>query len=296
MTPLAGAPLREIVTPEGVPLRFTLARAGDRAGAFLVDAVIISTAVVVVTVATVMLTVATRGIGLAVGLLAFFLLRNFYFTWFECLRQGATPGKRLLGLRVIDAHGGSLTPEAVFTRNLMREVELFLPLLALLAPEALLPDVPGWARLPALAWLFVLASLPLFNRDRLRLGDLVAGTVVVLAPRAALREDLSAEGRSKVRSVADWTFTPEQLDVYGIQELQVLETLLRQPNRRPATLEAVAEQIRMKIGLVSLGAGEIDVEAFLRAFYTAQRARLEHRMLLGERRQSKRAGRLKRRL
>ncbi len=290
MIALAGATVREVVAPEGVPLRFTLARAGDRVGAFLIDGVIVVGAAVLVAVATAALTLAARGVGLAAGLLAFFLLRNFYFTWFECRWQGATLGKRLLGVRVIDAHGGTLTPEAVFARNLMREVEFFLPLTALLAPEALLPDVPTWARPLALAWLFAFAFLPLFNRDRLRVGDLVAGTLVVLAPKAVLREDLSAHRRA---SSPAWTFTPEQLDVYGIHELQVLETLLRQPSRNPATLEAVAEQIRMKIGWAP-GVGEVDAEAFLRAFYTAQRARLEHRMLLGERRQSKKPGRLRR--
>jgi uncharacterized RDD family membrane protein YckC len=290
MSAFAGMHHREIVTPEGVPLRFAVARAGDRVGAFVIDGLIIVGATLVVVLSAALLTAATRGLGMAVGMVAFFLLRNFYFPWFECLWHGATPGKRLLGLRVIDAHGGTLTPEAVIARNLMREVELFVPLVALLAPEALLPGVPGWVRFLAFLWVFICALLPFFNRDRLRVGDLVAGTMVVLAPKAVLLEDLSASPPARgSQAPAGPVFTDEQLDLYGIRELQVLESLLRQGNARPEALEAVAARIQHKIGWTG---GEVDPEEFLRRFYTAQRARLEHRMVLGERRESKRAGRL----
>ena len=287
-------PYREIVTPEGVPLRFTLARAGDRLGAFLIDGVLIVGLSFLLVGATLFLAAAARGLGLAIGLVAFFLLRNFYFTWFECLWQGTTPGKRAVGVRVIDAHGGMLTAEAVFARNLMREVELFVPAVALLAPEALLPGVPAGLRYLSLAWLFVFALLPLFNRDRLRVGDLVGGTLVVRAPRAALREDLSALAPAR-GDAPGLSFTAEQLDVYGIRELQVLETLLRQSRPRPEALEAIARKIQYKIGWTAASGQAVGAEAFLRAFYTAQRARLEHRLLLGERREKKRAGRLTRR-
>jgi uncharacterized RDD family membrane protein YckC len=285
---------RELLTPEGVPLRLTLARAGDRIGAFAIDAFLIVAAAVVAALASVVLGVAARGMGAAVALLAFFLLRNFYFIWFECAWHGATPGKRALGLRVIDAHGGMLTPEAVFARNFMREVELFLPMVALLAPEALLPDVPAWLRYLSLAWLFVFALLPLFNRDRLRLGDLVGGTIVVRTPKAVLRPDLSAEEPRRGTVPSGIAFRTEQLDVYGIQELQVLESLLRQRRPNPMALDAVARKIQEKIGWVPPDGRRPDAGDFLKAFYTAQRARLEQRLLLGERRQRKRAGRLTR--
>lgn len=287
---MSEASLRTVVTPEGVPLHFALASTGERLGAFLVDAVVIVLASVAVGLLTAVSSLATRGFGLALGLLAFFLLRNLYFSWFECLWQGATPGKRALGLRVIDAQGGVLTPEAVFARNLMREVELFLPLVAALAPEALLPDVPGWLRYLSLAWLFAFALLPLFNRDRLRVGDLVGGTLVIRSPRMTLHEDLSAADRG-----AEISFTAEQLDLYGIRELHVLESLLRQRRPKREALEAVARQIQRKIGWEPPAARHVASGHFLRAFYSAQRARLEQRLLFGERREAKRSGRLTRR-
>ena len=81
------------------------------------------------------------------ALLLSFALRSFYFIFFELRWQGATPGKRALGLRVIDRKGGRLKPEAVFARNLMREVEMFLPISLL------------WVIVVA-GWLFMLGKVP----------------------------------------------------------------------------------------------------------------------------------------
>ena len=287
--------VREIVTPEGVPVRFVVARAGDRLGAFAIDGFIIVAASVVLLLVAVPAAAALPGAAAAIALVAFFLLRNFYFTYFEC-RTGTTPGKRLVGLRVIDAHGGMLTAEAVFARNLMREIELFLPLVALLAPEALAPDVPAWLRLPCLAWLLVFALLPFFNGDRLRVGDLVGGTLVVRRPEVILRHDLSATTpTARGPEPALLAFTAEQLDLYGITQLQLLEKVLRDAYRNRDALAPVADRIQRKIGWMAPTGRPVEAEEFLRAFYNAQRTRLEQRLLLGERRQEKRAGRLSRR-
>ena len=57
-----------------------------------------------------------------------FLARYGYFLAFELGPRGATPGKRLIGIRVASRDGGRLTAEAVIARNLLRDIELFLPL------------------------------------------------------------------------------------------------------------------------------------------------------------------------
>lgn len=88
---MSAARLRTLVTPEGVPLHFALAGTGDRLGAFLIDVVIIVLASAALGLLTVLSALATRGFGLALGMLAFFVIRSFYFTWFECRWQGATP-------------------------------------------------------------------------------------------------------------------------------------------------------------------------------------------------------------
>jgi uncharacterized RDD family membrane protein YckC len=234
-----------------------------------------------------------------------FLLWNFYFIYFEISGGGATFGKRKMGVRVISRDGGPLTAEAVFARNLMRNLEFYLPVTALLAPAALLPDSPGWGQLLALGWMAVFALMPFFNQDRLRCGDLVAGTLVVRAPIAVLFSDLS--DRATVRPVMrpqptgrtgpppppppaeEFPFSREQLDIYGIHELQVLEDLLRRDDQGTLdtrVLEDVCEKIKLKVGW-PVDRWQVSPRPFLQAFYRAQRAALEQKMLFGQRRERK---------
>jgi len=282
--------VREVVSPEGVPLHFEVAPVGDRLGALALDLMWIGLGTGAVLFALAMaLRVGGQSerfgdLAMAVLLLASFLIRTFYFAFFELTWRGQTPGKRRTGLRVVDARGGALTAEAILTRNLTRELELFLPLVALTAPAALLPDAPGWAGLLALAWGLIFGLLPLFNRERQRVGDFVAGTVVVRLPSVPLLHDLVAvHGGPEVSALR---FTPAQLEVYGVYELQVLEQVLRDEGKPgyASALAIVASRVRAKIGWDGPPAGD---EVFLRAFYAALRARLEHRLLLGRRRADK---------
>jgi hypothetical protein len=77
-------------------------------------------------------------------------------------------------------------------------------------------------------------------------------------------------------------FSLQQLDAYGIKELQVLEDVLRRFDRKAVTV--VAARIRQKIGYP---AGEESDGAFLSAYYAGLRQRLEARALLGRRRVDK---------
>jgi uncharacterized RDD family membrane protein YckC len=280
--------VREIETPEGVPLRVVLAPRGERAVAFLFDGAIWGGAIVVIAV---LAALAARGGNFETSwtspfvVVAAFLLRSFYYTWFELRWGGRTPGKRKLRLRVIDRHGGPLTAEAVIARNLMREVEVFLPLSLLLAPEVMWPGGSVAVQWLASLWAFVLALMPLFNRGRLRAGDMVGGTMVVVEPRLELLDEL---GGGAGASPGDYLFTPAQLAVYGAYELQVLEKLLR---REPSAgyadaLAVVAERIKQKLDWKPSGEPPDDFR-FLRAYYVALRRHLEHRMLLGRRRADK---------
>jgi len=119
---------REILTPEGVVLQVTLAQRGERAAAVIVDLIIIVSVVVALWIlaALTFFGAGLGGWGLSFMIIASFAIRSFYFAFFELRWRGATPGKRLMGLRVVDRRGGRLTSEAIFARNLMREVELFI--------------------------------------------------------------------------------------------------------------------------------------------------------------------------
>jgi uncharacterized RDD family membrane protein YckC len=289
--------VHRIRTPEGLSLPFTVAPAGDRLGAFLIDLLVIVLGSVLVWFIGGLSTVVGAGAaGLSFALLVSFLLWNFYFIVCEVHWGGTTLGKRKLGLRVISRSGGPLTAEAIFARNLMRNLEFYLPIPVLLAPSSFFPGARGWAGLLAGGWVLVFALMPLFNRDRLRCGDMVAGTLVVRAPVSVLLPDLASRTapvlpRPRAAAPAEaFTFTREQLDIYGIHELQILEDLLRRDEQGTldgAVLADVCEKIKTKIGWPP-DQWHVPVVPFLQAFYRAQRALLEQKMLFGQRREKKR--------
>lgn len=281
---------RDITTPEGVPLRFELAGRSERATAVIIDLTIMFVAVVVMVLAIVFLAFGGADAGgwmLGVGLLLFFALRNFYFTFFELRWHGTTPGKRAVRIRVIDRNGGRLRPESVFARNLMREVELFLPLTLVVSANT--TGAGDWSVVLALIWAGIFTLMPLFNKDHMRAGDIVGGTWVIKAPRSVLMPDVAqataAKGLPAGTPSPEYGFTRKQLEIYGIYELQTLETVLRQQGAGAGETQAeVCIRIQRKIGWTG---GGVQPKRFLEAFYTALRAHLENRMLFGERRESK---------
>ena len=288
-----GSPLaRWIETPEGVVLPVELGQRGERAVAFILDLLIVL-GIVIGLYMLLILAVIGGGIGrnvnwlFALVMLASFFVRSFFFAFFELRWQGTTPGKRAMGLKVMDRAGGPLKPQAVLARNLMREVEVFLPITVLLS-GIFRGDL--WSTLLTIGWLGVFIMMPVFNRDALRVGDMIAGTWVVAAPKGALQKDLAHDdGAPKAGAgpTTAYSFTTAQLDVYGIYELQTLEGVLRddRPNAPKVRLE-VERRIRRKIDMPETP-GRPDTERFLREFYTALRARLERRMLFGVRRRDK---------
>jgi uncharacterized RDD family membrane protein YckC len=280
----------ELVSPEQVPLRFRSGDPGRRVGALVIDFLLLELAVLGLAFAYSLADPGPSGEAAAViVLLGSFLARTFYFPWFELRWQGRTPGKRRMGLRVVARDGGPLTAEMVFARNLTRELEVFVPLSVLVAGAGLMgPEVPAWVSFALLAWALVLMLVPLANRQHLRVGDLVAGTVVVAEPRPELLPDLAGEARDS-RADREYVFRREHLDVYGIEELSVLEQVLRRPPspQHDELLARLAETIQGKVDWRPEPGAPYHPERFLRAFYAAQRQRLEQGLLVGRRRERK---------
>ncbi len=273
-----------LLTPEGAELRFADATASERIVAFGLDAIAVLLVLLVGSL------VLAPMLGAAPVLLLVFFARQFWFAWFETRRNGSTPGKRRFNLRVIRADGGPLTTEIVLARNLTREVELFLPLQLLAAPDFYDGEHAGLIALLAWGWVLLLLFFPLTNRQRLRVGDLLAGTRVVVVPPARLLRDLAARpaGTNAAAAGDDLVFREAHLRIYGIRELDVLEDVLRKATAPGAkeTLAAVAASIQKRIGWTPPAKPPEDL-AFLRAFYAAQRRHLEHHLLLGRRRERK---------
>jgi uncharacterized membrane protein SpoIIM required for sporulation/uncharacterized RDD family membrane protein YckC len=147
----------EVETPEHVVLDLEIAGIGSRALAALVDMLILTGAMLAVSLVLGLL----GGFGLTLGRwgAAFLLLAGFgawtgYFIFFEAVRRGQTPGKRMVGIRVLMDTGHAVTPGAAAVRNLLRLADFLPP--------------------PYLAGLLLIA----FHPRAKRLGDLVAGTVV----------------------------------------------------------------------------------------------------------------------
>jgi uncharacterized RDD family membrane protein YckC len=151
-------------TPEGIMIELRPAGLTSRFYAFLLDWLIRIGILYAVAIAA----TGMSGIGTALILILFFGLEWLYPVAFELSRWGATPGKRVMGLKVVMDSGLPITPAASFTRNLLRVAD-FLPML----------------------YGFALASM-LIRKDFKRLGDIAAATLVVYqplpSPKIALRD------------------------------------------------------------------------------------------------------------
>jgi len=283
---------RTITTPEGLDLTFTLASRGSRLAALVLDLIfmgLVLLAMIIVlgftagSLANLDSRLKDNGASghalqalVIVFLALLFLLRNGWFLFFELGPRGATPGKRITSLRIAARDGARLTTEMVLARNLLRDIEIFLPIAAMTA--ALGSDASQGINWIMAGWFAIFALFPFFNRDALRAGDLVAGTWVIEAPRAKLETTMTA-----APVAATYRFGAVELAAYGEFELQTLERVLRD-GQEPA-MDAVAAAICGKIGWSPPQGAEI--RPFLEAYYTALRAQLEQGMRFGKRKSTK---------
>lgn len=282
---------RVLVTPEGIAVPVTVASRGARAGALMLDLTFIfllilgSTLLLFYIAGGAVQTLSEVENNSAAGralqflmivwIIILFLFRNAYFLYFELGPRGATPGKRLAGIRIAARDGGRLTAEMVIARNLLRDIELFLPIVFLSSAGV----ESGAAWLAATGWFLIFMLFPMFNRDALRAGDIIAGSWVVERPRQKLESVLSSAQRTR------YQFGEAELSVYGEYELQALERVLRE--RRHESIESVYQTISAKIGRTD---GWNDERAFLEDYYTQLRARLEAGMRMGRRKADKFVG------
>ena len=279
-----------LVPPEGVPLNLPIATIAARCGAQLVDFIITTVASVALYLSIIAVTQpGMAGKGAIGGMIVLVFGAPFYMLC-ELFMNGRTPGKRLVGIRVVSRDGRGLSTHQIVMRNLTKEVEVFLPISFLLS----FSTMPGWLVIIMFTWLAAVFCVPIVNRANQRLGDLAAGTAVIIDPKPVLLEDMAtkADRASRERFV----FTTAQLDIYGAYELQVLEKLLRpdaktgmasKPNdERHKGMMAVGERIRAKIAFPET-VEPADEEAFLRSFYVSQREYLEQKKLFGDGRADK---------
>jgi uncharacterized RDD family membrane protein YckC len=274
--------INDFIPPEGVPITFDLASRGTRLGAQLLDILITFGGLALVILFLFYTNILAGSALIALFLLLTFFVRIPYYIFAELVWNGRTPGKRITGIRVISATGQRLTPHQIVARNLMKEVEVFLPITTLFGAD----DLGTAAGLAMVVWMFVVLLVPFLNRKRQRLGDMIGDTLVVNMPKAILLPDLATADKPARQR---FQFDPEHLEIYGKYELQTLETLLRTPPKTQEQYERmrdVARTIIRRIGYTEKVAA-IDHREFLMAFYAQQRGFLENRHLFGDSRKDK---------
>ena len=159
-----------IETPEQITLELPLAGIGSRALAFAFDMLLQFAAIILLIIAAALISaafllifrpilpqslpVSSVYMGLYFILAAISLLHLGYFIFFEIRRNGQTPGKKKLQIRVIKESGRPITAMEAVARNLLR----------------LIDGIGSYA-----AGLICMV----LSRQHKRLGDYAAGTLVV---------------------------------------------------------------------------------------------------------------------
>jgi uncharacterized RDD family membrane protein YckC len=164
-----------IRTPEGITFSLLLAGPVTRFLAWVLDVGCLLVLAIGVGMMLGLLGSITPDLARALGVLAYFIIQIGYRIASEWLWRGQTLGKRLLRLRVMDAHGLKLRFSQIVIRNLLRFVDM----------------------LPALY--VVGGAATLLNRRSQRLGDIAANTVVVRNPSIE-QPDLGQLAGSKFNS------------------------------------------------------------------------------------------------
>jgi uncharacterized RDD family membrane protein YckC len=236
----------EIETPEHISFSHRLAGPSQRVAAYLIDFLIRG---VIVGVILMVLVVASQGAMAFIGdetasgmfagavLIVAFILEWGYFVFCEMLMNGQSPGKKMLGLRVVRQDGAPLGFGDSALRNLMRAMDGFPPL----------PFASGIASYAV--------GLTVLSRDEhfRRLGDMVAGTIVVREARANVDGPLHLGETEPLPVGGRLPLTRD--------EIETIEVFLRRlPRLHPARAEELAGLLAPALA-ARLGLDEEDTQA-----------------------------------
>ena len=242
-----------IDTPEQVALDFSLASIGSRFLALATDSLIqfgVAALVLIVAVAAewiLALSLRSNPWVLAVLVLGWFVVYYGYFAIFEVAWNGQTPGKRLVGLRVISVTGRPISAYEAILRNVVRIAD----------------QMPG---------IYAVGIISVFVTERSqRLGDLAAGTVVV-HERAVEIADLSP--RAEAPSVT----TQHGAERLNAEEIAVIELFFRRRDQlggyeRSRIARQIAERVRARLDSTT----NMNNEQFLEEIVAEYRARTRYR-------------------
>jgi uncharacterized RDD family membrane protein YckC len=215
-----------IETPEQIALELPLAGVGSRFLAIAVDTLLQIAASVALVLLLLLVALVAGGQWLAgcvaPVVLVFFIFFIYwgYFAFFETIWKGQTPGKRVAHIRVIKESGRPINAFEAIARNLVRVVDF----------------------LPALYGVGVVCML--LNERNRRLGDFVAGTVVV-------HESRSEDVKPYVETAPTAVSVTSDVAQLAREDLLLIETYLQRRNDldwvvREKMAEEIAARIRTK--------------------------------------------------
>ncbi len=244
-------------TPESIELEFTLAGIGSRAWALVIDynilgAILIGFLAIIWTISSVLVeswgrTFGTRNIELWLGAIAFitaFAIYTSYFVFFETLWQGQTPGKRLAKIRVIQDDGRLIGLQQATLRALIRSVD----------------DT-----------FFIGALLIMLTKKEKRLGDLLAGTIVIQTEASTTSASFPVS--SKAQEIAILLQNQANISQLLPDEFATIRDYLQRrekmtPKAKNEVSLQLAKQTKAIIGLDKLPT-PVEPDVFLEAVYWA---------------------------
>jgi uncharacterized RDD family membrane protein YckC len=164
----------EIVTPENIAFHYRVAGPFRRMPAYILDLFVRWAVLFVISIVCSLAGIVMGGMAFAVIMVSSFLLEWFYGGVFETFMNGQTPGKWVLGIRVLSVDGKPINGIQAVLRNVLRFADM-MPLLSL----QMISDIPMYA-IPTFGLALVTMTM---SRRYQRLGDLVCGTIVVIEER-----------------------------------------------------------------------------------------------------------------
>jgi uncharacterized membrane protein SpoIIM required for sporulation/uncharacterized RDD family membrane protein YckC len=216
----------EVETPELVVLSYTIAGIGSRVYAGFIDLLVCFGLIIGIALATAALeaqfgsgpiTGATAWGAALLGLAAFAIFWGYYVVC-EWLFDGQTIGKRHLGLRVVRDGGYSIGFGAAATRNIMRAIDMQ----------------------PGIVYLFGIVSAVMSKTGK-RLGDMVAGTVVI---QERLVESPATRTRARARQVEAPAIAVLTEDDFRLVERWYARRMELEPEKRTALTRQIADRLR----------------------------------------------------
>ena len=216
-------------TPESIELEFTLAGVGNRAYALAIDYVLLGTTLLLSLILVLFLSYQVSALDLlasnrdsiikwlwAIEILLSFAIYVGYFVFFETIWQGQTPGKKRVNIRVVDDSGRPVNLFKTTLRALFRPID----------------DL-----------LFIGGFLIIFTKREKRMGDLIAGTLVIQEEAALKTKKINTS--EQAIALADNLSINSEISLLSPENFTILGDYL---NRRNSMSKLARNEIARKLG------------------------------------------------